>query len=186
MTKEQIMAALKGEKLTDAQVPSDGKVNFIEKVGFATKEQAKYLGEILSLKDEQDSFAKVSRFISANIDNAKVREVLQCHTVMLSTVVLPLQMELAQEGFAFNKDGYFCYVVRHSRFSIAFCVDKGSSITVTPWDKPYGADAVIELVRSRKEKIHNKKVGLMGIFNECENDEIADAIEKAFKEEVTA
>ena len=185
MTKEEIVAALKGEKPASAQLPPDNKVNFTNKVGVATKEQAKYLDEILSLKDEQDSFAKVSHFISANIDNAKVREVLQCHTVMLGTVVLPLRMELEQEGFAFNKDGYFFYAVRQSRFGIAFSVDKGSSITVTPWDKPYGADAVIELVRSRKERIH-KKVGLMEFFNECENDEIADAIEKAFKEEVTA
>ena len=185
MTREEIIASLKGEKPTGAQLPPDNKVNFTNKVGVATEEQAKYLNEILSLKDEQDSFAKVSHFISANIDNAKVRAVLQCHTVMLGTVVLPLRMELAQEGFAFNKDGYFCYAVRHSRFSIAFSVDKGSSITVTPWDKPYGAEAVIELVRSRKERLY-KKLGLMESFDECENDEIADAIEKAFKEELTA
>ena len=179
MTKEEIVAALKGEKPASAQLPPDNKVNFTNKVGVATEEQSKYLEEILFQRDEQDSFAKVSHFISANIDNAKVREVLQCHTVMLGTVVLPLRMELAQEGFAFNKDGYFCYAIGLMRTGISFRADKGSSVTVTPWFSSYGMNAVIDLVKSRKKHI-DERVGFMEFFRERDDEEIADVIAKAF------
>ena len=184
MTKEEIVAALKGEKPASAQLPPDNKVNFTNKVGVATEEQAKYLEEILFQKDEQDSFKKVSRFISGSIDDAKVKEVLQSHTIMIGVVALPLKTEIAKEGFAFNRNGYFCYAIRLMRYGMAFGIEKGSSITVTPWDMPYGADAVIELVRSRKEKIR-KQMGFLGVFNERDDAEIADMIAKAMEGEVT-
>ena len=184
MTKEEIMAALRGEKPASEQLPPDNKVNFTKKVGVATEEQKKYLEEVLFQKDEQDSFCKVSRFISGNIDDAKVKEAMQSHTIMLGVVTLPLRMELAKEGFAFNKDGYFCYAIRLMSCGMGLSVDKGSSITVTPWDKPYGADAVIELVRSRKEKIR-KQMGFLEVFNERDDAEIADMIAKAMEGEVT-
>ena len=185
MTKEEIMAALRGEKPESEQLPPDNKVNFTNKVGVATDEQAKYLEEILFQKDEQDSFKKVSRFISGSIDDTKVKEVLQSHTIMIGVVALPLKTEIAKEGFAFNRNGYFCcYAIRLMRYSMAFGVEKGSSITVTPWDRPYGADAVIELVRSRKEKIR-KQMGFLEIFNERDDAEIADMIAKAMEGEVT-
>ena len=178
MTKEEIIAALKGEN------PKSSKINFSNKVGVATDEQAEYLQEILFHKNEQYSFSKVSRFISENIDDEKVKEAMQSHTIMLGVVALPLRMEVAKEGFAFNKDGYFCYAIRLMCCGMGFGVDKGSSITVTPWDKPYGAEAVIELVRSRKEKIR-KQMGFLEVFNERDDAEIADMIAKAMEGEVT-
>ena len=184
MTKEEIIAALKGEKPTGAQLPPDNKVNFTNKVGVATEEQAKCLEEILFQKDEQDSFSKVSRFISGSIDDAKVKDVLQSHTVMVGVVALSLRGEIAKDGFAFNKYGYFCYTIRLMRNGVAFGIDKGSEIAVTPWDRPYGADAVIELVRSRKEKIR-KQMGFLEFFNERDDAEIADMIAKAMEGEVT-
>ena len=183
MTKEEIIAALKGEEPTGAQFPPDNKVNFTNKVGVVTEEQSKYLEEILFQKDEQDSFSKVSRFISGSIDDAKVKEVLQSHTIMIGFVALPLKTEIAKEGFAFNRNGYLCYAIRLMRYGMAFGVEKGSSITVTPWDRPYGADAVIELVRSRKEKIR-KQMGFMEFFRERDNEEIVGVIAKAFEQGV--
>jgi len=184
MTKEEIVAALKGEKPASAQLPPDNKVNFTNKVGVVTEEQEKYLEEILFQKDEQDSFKKVSRFISGSIDDAKVKEVLQSHTIMIGVVALPLKTEIAKEGVAFNRNGYFCYAIRLTRYGMTFGVEKGASITVTPWDKPYGADAVIDLVRSRKEKVRSM-MGFAHIFQERDDAEIADIIAKAMEGEVT-
>lgn len=179
MTKEDIIAALKGEK------PKSSKINFSNKVGVATDEQAEYLEKILFQKDEQDSFSKVSRFISENIDDAKVKDVLQCHTVLVGVVALPLCTEIAKEGFAFSKDGYFCYAIRLMRNGVAFGVDKGSEIAVKPWPwySPYGVDAVIDLVKSRKKQIA-EKVGFMEFFRERDNEEIAGVIAKAFEQGV--
>ncbi len=191
MTKEESMAALRGEKPASEQLPPDNEVNFTKKVGVATEEQAEYLEKILFQKDEQDSFSKVSRFISKNIDDAKVKDVLQCHTVLVGVVALPLRTEIAKEGFAFSKDGFFCYAIRLTRNSVAFGVDKGSEIAVKPWSlysyRPYGVDAVIDLVKSRKKQIA-ERVGFMEFFRERDNEEIAGVIAKAFDlgQEVTA
>ena len=179
MTKEEIISALKGEEPTGAQFPPDNKVNFTNKVGVATEEQSKYLEEILFQKDEQDSFSKVSRFISENIDDANVKDVLQNHTVMVGVVSLPLRGEIVKEGFAFNKYGYLCYAIGLMRTGIAFRVDKGSSVKVTPWFSSYGMNAVIDLVKSRKKHIA-ERVGFMEFFRERDDEEIADVIAKAF------
>lgn len=183
MTKEEIVAALKGEKPESAQLPPDNKVNFTNKVGVVTEEQSKYLEEILFQKDEQDSFSKVSRFISGSIDDANVKDVLQNHTVMVGVVSLPLRGEIVKEGFAFNKYGYFCYAIGLMRTGIAFRVDKGSSVTVTPWFSSYGMNAVIDLVKSRKKHIA-ERVGFMEFFRERDDQEIADVIAKAFEQGV--
>lgn len=183
MTKEEIIAALKGEEPTGAQFPPDNKVKFTNKIGVATEEQSKYLEEILFQKDEQDSFSKVSRLISGSIDDAHVKDVLQNHTVMVGVVSLPLRGKIVKEGLAFNKYGYFCYAIGLMRTGIAFRVDKGSSVTVTPWFSSYGMNAVIELVRSRKEKIR-KQIGFMEFFRERDNEEIAGVIAKAFEQGV--
>lgn len=185
MTKEEIIAALKGEK------PKSSKINFTNKVGVATDEQAEYLEKILFQKDEQDSFSKVSRFISENFDDAKVKDVLQCHTVLVGVVALPLKTAIAKEGFAFNRNGYFCYAIRLMRNGVAFSIDKGSEIAVKPWSlysySPYGVDAVIDLVKSRKKQIA-ERVGFMEFFRERDDEEIAGVIAKAFDlgQEVTA
>ena len=180
MTKEQIIAALNGESPKDEQSP-DNKIDFTKR-GVATKEQSKYLAKMFVQKDEQDSFRNLSRFMSGNVDNAEVRDVLKCHTVMVGTVVLPLETAIVKEGLAFNKDGYFCYSFRLLGNSLGFGIFKDSRFEVTPWDRLYGADAVVECVRNLKAKIY-EKMGFMSLFRERANDEIADVIEKAFKEE---
>ena len=58
MTKEEIMAALRGEKPASEQLPPDNKVNFTKKVGVATEEQAKYLEEVLADMKQLDKNKK--------------------------------------------------------------------------------------------------------------------------------